>query len=96
MVHAKHRGKQSKTRYKRTKTARQKGMTPITLHMQEFAPGQTVHINVDPSVHSAVPCRRFYGKTGVIVGKQGGCYIVTITDMDAHKDIIVHPAHLRA
>lgn len=96
MVHAKHRGKHSKTRYKRTKTARQKGMAPITVHLQEFALGQRVHINVDPSVHSGVPHRRFYGKTGVVAGKQGRCYLVRITDMHATKEIIVHPAHLRA
>jgi len=61
---------------------------------QQFKDGQKVHIKIDPSVHHGMPHRRMHGKTGHVIGKRGGSYLVSVTEIDATKTIIAHPAHL--
>jgi len=95
MVHHKHRGPRSKTRYKTKKNKRQRGSPSITVRLQEFKPGDRVHVSFNPSVHGGAPFRRFMGKTGLVTGKQGECYVITIRDKNAVKSIIVNPAHLQ-
>lgn len=95
MVHAKHRGIRSKTRHKLRKHVREKGMTSVNVMLREFNKGDKVHIEINPSVHSAMPHRRFDGKTGTVIGKQGNCYLVEVKNIDANRVIIVHPAHLK-
>ncbi len=94
MVKATHKGPRAKGRYMTKKNKREKGMPSVNKMLQEFEVGEKVHVGVNPSVHSAMPHRRFVGKTGKVVNKRGECYIVEVRDMDAVKDIIVHPAHL--
>jgi large subunit ribosomal protein L21e len=95
MVHYKHRGVRSKTRSKYKKTKREKGRPTVNRMLQTFHIGDIVHVNVDPSLHRGMPFRRFVGKTGRIIGKQGSCYLVRIYDMHAEKNIVVHPVHLK-
>jgi len=95
MVSHRHRGVRHKTRAKYKKSKREKGKPTVTKMLQKFKLGDRVHINVDPSLHQGMPFRRFIGKTGLIVGKQGVCYFVKISDMHSEKTIIVHPVHLK-
>ena len=94
MVKAKHKGPRAKARHMSKKSKREKGMPSVNKMLQEFADGEKVHVSINPSVHSAMPHRRFVGKTGVVVGRRGSCFIVEVKDMSALKRIIVHPAHL--
>jgi len=94
MVKAKHKGPRAKSRYITKKGKREKGMPTVNKMLQVFEVGEKVHININPSIHSAMPHRKFIGKTGEVKGKQGNCYIIKVKDMNAVKDIILHPAHL--
>jgi large subunit ribosomal protein L21e len=42
-----------------------------------------------------MPFRRFHGRTGRIVGKQGECYYVEIRDGNSMKKVLAHPVHLK-
>jgi large subunit ribosomal protein L21e len=95
MVHHKHRGKRCGTRAKFRKRKREKGRPTVNKMLQEFHLGDSVHVDVDSSIHQGMPFRRFIGRTGVVAGKQGCCYFVKIHDMRADKTIIVHPVHLK-
>ena len=70
-------------------------MTPITTLLRKFNEGESVHISVNPSQHKGQPYRRFHGKTGVIVAKQGRAYLVQIKDQNATKQVIVSAPHLK-
>ncbi len=91
---ARSRGERRKTRYKLKKSIRERGLLPITRHVREFDMGQSVHINIEPSIHKGMPNPRFHGKTGKIVGKRGRAYIVEVTDGNARKEVISRPVHL--
>ena len=93
MVKHKHHGRRNKSRYKSKKWKGEK--TTITKVLKEFNVGDRVHIVFDPSFHSGMPYRRFIGKTGIVTGKQGTCYLVKIRDMRAEKQALIHPAHLK-
>jgi large subunit ribosomal protein L21e len=93
---AHHNGQKKKTRYKYKKDLRERGMAPVTAAIQEFEPGQRVHIVVNPSVQTGMPHRRFHGRTGVIVGKQGRAWVLEIADGNLTKTVVSLPQHLRA
>ncbi len=95
MVKYKHKGPRSKTRGKMSKSPRERGMPNVNSFLKSFEIGDRVHIKPEPSVHSGLPHRRFHGRTGEVVGVQGACYIVRVRDMNARKNIIVHPVHLQ-
>lgn len=93
MVKYKHHGKRSKSRYKSKKWKGER--TTITKVLAKFKTGEKVHILFDPAFPGGPPYRRFIGKTGTIVGKQGTCYLINIRDQRAQKQVLVHPAHLK-
>lgn len=95
MVRHKKKAPRSKTRHKFRKKPRQRGMPNVNLMLQNFDEGDVVHVNINPSVHRAMPFRRFIGKTGTVVGSRGECYFVVIKDGRAKKKILVHPVHLK-
>jgi large subunit ribosomal protein L21e len=41
-----------------------------------------------------MPHRRYHGKVGVVIDKRGQSYIVSVTQGEAVKEIIVRPEHL--
>jgi large subunit ribosomal protein L21e len=41
-----------------------------------------------------MPHKRYHGKVGKIIDKRGRSYIVSVTQGDAVKEIIVRPEHL--
>ncbi len=70
-------------------------MPPLSLLMHEYRPGDRVYIIINPSVMKGMPHRRYHGKTGVVVGKRGKCYIVEVKVGGKTKTLIVRPEHLR-
>ena len=95
MVKYKHKGPRSKTRGKYSKSHRQRGMPNVNSFLKKFEVGDKVHIIVEPSVHHGLPHRRFHGRTGEVMGTQGSCYKVRVSDMGAQKEVLVHPVHLK-
>ncbi|MEM4259035.1 MAG: 50S ribosomal protein L21e [Candidatus Thermoplasmatota archaeon] len=88
------KGLRSKSRHKLQKKSRDQGVASITRALQEFAPGDRVSVDIDPSVHKGMPHHRFQGYTGRIEGQQGDAYLVGITVGKKHKTLLVRPEHL--
>lgn len=63
--------------------------------LQEIPEGSKVDVHIDSSVHSGLPDKRFKGKTGTVVGKQGSAFLVVLKDGNKEKKLVVGPAHLR-
>ena len=77
------------------KPARKKGMLPLSTILRKYAVGDMVTVILEPSVQRGRPHRRFHGKTGTVMGKQGRAYLVSLKDMGREKLIISRPEHLR-
>jgi large subunit ribosomal protein L21e len=88
-------GNRRKTRYKFTKNIRTKGKVSITKYLQSFREGDKVQLSAEPAIHKGVYFKRFHGKTGTVISKQGNCYKINIKDINMIKTIIVHPVHLK-
>lgn len=86
-------GFRRKTRNKLKKT--EKGKILIKKFIQKFENGQKVLLNADSSVQKGMYFPRFHSKVGVIKGKKGNCYEVSIKDRRKSKILIVHPVHLK-
>jgi large subunit ribosomal protein L21e len=62
--------------------------------LQEYQPGNRVVIKIDSSVHKGMPHKRFHGRIGTILNKRGRSYVVSVSQGEAVKEIIVRPEHL--
>ncbi len=89
-------GMRRKTRDKLSKSIRSKGISPVVRAIQEFEPGEKVHVLLDPSKHKGMPHPKFHGRTGEITGKRGRAFVLKITDGDTTKTLIALPEHLIA
>ncbi len=85
------KGKRAKTR---SKFKRKKGKVAVNKMLQELKPGTKVQINIDSSIHSAMPSSRYQGFTGIVSGKRGAAFEVELSHGGKEKSLIVHPAHL--
>lgn len=88
-------GFRRKTRYKFKKDIRTKGKVSLTKYFQSFNKGERVYLTVEPSIQKGMYHPRFTGKAGVVKGKRGKCYEITINDLGKEKILVVHPVHLR-
>lgn len=88
------KGSRNRSRKKLRKDTRDEGEPPVTHTLREFDEGQKVSIDIDPSVHSAMPHPRFQGLTGTVEGTQGEAYLVSVKDGDKAKTVIVGSEHL--
>ena len=86
------RGIRRKTRSK----FKRKG-PPITVNkvLQEIPAGERVQINIDSSVHSAMPHYRYQGKTGLVLGKRGRAYEVKVRLGNQLNTLVVKSEHLQ-
>ncbi|MEM3616709.1 MAG: 50S ribosomal protein L21e [Candidatus Bathyarchaeia archaeon] len=90
----KSKGYRSKTRRLLKKSPRERGKMRLSKLLHEYQPGNSVVVKIDPSVQKGMPHRRYHGKVGKVVGVRGKSYIVSVTQGDAVKEIIVRPEHL--
>jgi len=75
---------------------REKGGVPkISVLLYPYKIGDKVAIRIDPSVHNAMPHRRFHGLTGTIIGKRGRAFEVEVYLGRKRKILYVTPEHLR-
>lgn len=89
------RGTRKKTRKILSKKPRNRGLSPITMGMQQFEAGEKVNIIIDPSVHGGMPFSRFHGLTGVVVGQRGDAFEVNVKAGNKTKMVVARPEHLR-
>ena len=88
------KGYRSGTRRLFKKEPRERGKIRLSKLLYEYQPSNRVVIKIDPSVQKGMPHRRYHGKVGTIIDKRGRSYIVSVTQGDAVKEIIVRPEHL--
>ena len=88
------KGTRAGTRFKLQRKPKERGLTKITKSLQTFEEGERAAVKIDPSIHKGMPHRRFHGLTGIIVGKQGDCYVVEVKDGNKPKTVIARPEHL--
>jgi len=90
----KSKGFRSRTRRLLRKPPRKRGLPPIGKMLREYQIGDRVHIIIEPSVHKGTPHPRFHGKTGVVIGKRGRAYMISVRDGKAEKIIFARSEHL--
>jgi len=73
---------------------RQRGKLSLSRYFQEFKEGDRVNLKINSSVQKGQFFPRFHGLTGVVTGKRGFCFEVTLRDQDKEKIVFVHPIHL--
>lgn len=77
------------------KNLRSKGKISFTKYFQQFSEGDSVAIVRDLAVQSPGFPERIQGRTGVVIGKRGEAYVVSINDFRRKKTYIVKPVHLK-
>jgi large subunit ribosomal protein L21e len=77
-----------------TKGPREHGKLRLSKLLYEYPPGASVIIKIDSSVHKGMPHRRYHGRVGTILNKRGRSYVVSVSQGDAVREIIVRPEHL--
>ncbi|TRO51633.1 50S ribosomal protein L21e [Candidatus Bathyarchaeota archaeon] len=77
-----------------TKKPREKGKPNLGKLLIEYEMGSQVIIKMDSSVQKSLPHKRFHGKIGTVMQKRGRGYVVSVSDGDALKKIIVRSEHL--
>jgi len=90
----KSKGYRTRTRRLLKKKPRERGKLKLSRLLHQYETGNRVVIKIDPSVHKGMPHKRYHGKVGTIVEKRGRSYIVSVTQGNAVKEIIVRPEHL--
>lgn len=88
------KGSRNRSRKKLRKDVREKGEPPVTHTLRDFDEGDKVGVDIDPSVHDAMPHPRFQGVTGTVTGKQGDAFLVAFRDGGKEKTLIAGPEHL--
>ena len=67
----------------------------MTKYFQSFNVGDRVYLTVESAVQKGMYYPHFMGKAGIIKGKRGKCYEVTINDLGKDKTLIIHPVHMK-
>jgi len=90
----KSKGYRRSTRRLSTKASRDKGRPKLGKLLIAYEVGSQVIVKVDSSTQKSLPHRRFHGKIGTVMAKQGRGYVVSVPQGDAVKEIIVRSEHL--
>jgi large subunit ribosomal protein L21e len=88
------KGYRTGTRRLLTKPPRERGKIRLSKLLQEYQAGSRVVIKIDSSVHKGMPHKRFHGKIGTVINKRGRSYVLSVSQGNAVKEIIVRPEHL--
>jgi large subunit ribosomal protein L21e len=89
------KGLRSKSRSILRKSARTRGLTPITAKLRDFPEGTRVAVVLDPASHGGMPHLRFQGHTGVVAGRRGEAFLVKVVIGKKEKTLIARPEHLK-
>ncbi len=66
----------------------------IRSHLAAFAVGDRVRLVANPNTKDGRPFLRFNGRIGVVAGKRGAAYHVTVNDGDKPKALVISSRHL--
>ena len=67
----------------------------VVRFLQTFKEGEKVGLKAEPAYQKGAYHFKFHGRSGIVTGRQGGCYTVAMSDQGKQKTIIVHPVHLQ-
>ena len=54
-----------------------------------------MNIVIDPSIHKAMPHKRFHGLTGIVQELQGKAFVIKVKVGNKYKHPIISSEHLR-
>lgn len=89
------KGNMFRTRNILKKTPRNKGLPPLGRLLVNYEPGDKVDIKIESSQQKGQPHRRFHGKVGEILYKQGNAYVIKVNDQNKEKQVILRPEHIQ-
>jgi large subunit ribosomal protein L21e len=90
----KSKGYRSGTRRLFKKEPRERGKMKLSKLLYEYQPGTQVVVKIDSSFQKGMPHRRYHGRVGTVINKRGRSYVVSVSQGDAIREIIVRPEHL--
>ncbi len=90
------KGYDSSTRKLYRRAPREKGLRSLRYLLEPFEVGQKVDIILNSQSQKGRPHRRFHGKKGTVLAKQGQAYIVAVKKGNKENKVIANPEHLRA
>jgi large subunit ribosomal protein L21e len=76
------------------KSVKTKGKISFTRYFQEFKAGDSVAVVKEHSIPFGYS-KRMQGRTGKVLGKQGGAYKVEVNDLNRPKVYYIKPIHLK-
>lgn len=88
------KGQRQGTRSIARRSKSQRHRINITAVMHQYSLGDRVAIVIDGGQQRGMPYRRFQGRTGVISGKQGVAWVVSVKDGNKPKTVVARPEHL--
>ena len=88
-------GARAGTRRLFCKDPREKGKISLTRFFMPYKIGDRAVLSAEPAIQWNLYHQRFHGKAGIVIGKRGDCYEITIKDGGKEKMVIVHPVHLK-
>ena len=93
MSNKKAKGVRAKTRDKFKRRGKRLSVNKL---LREFKAGDRVQVNINSSVHSGMPFKRYQGISGVVTGMQGRSLRVALREGNAYRTLIVNAAHLKS
>lgn len=76
------------------KNIKSRGKISLSKYFQELKTGEKVAIVREQSSEPKFPIR-IQGKTGVVIGKKGEAYIISLMDGNEQKTFIIDAIHLK-
>ena len=76
------------------KPIRTRGKLQLSKYFQELKKGDFVAVVKEQAMQPSFPAR-LQGKTGVVEGKRGKSYFVSIKDQNKEKKFLIEPIHLK-
>ncbi len=76
------------------KSPRERGKLGLSRLLREYELGEKVVIKIEPSVHRGMPHRRYHGQVGTVMGRRGRSYVISVSQGNAIKEVVVGPEHL--
>lgn len=89
------KGTRQGTRSILRKSKSDRGRINIGRLMQDYQEGDKVAIVLDAAQQGGMPHRRFQGRTGQIVKRQGVAWVVAVKDGNMAKTVVARAEHLR-
>jgi large subunit ribosomal protein L21e len=90
----KSKGYRAGTRRLLKKEPRERGKIRLSKLLHEYQTGSQVVVKIDPSVQKGMPHKRYHGKVGTVIDRRGRSYVISVTQGNSVKDIIIRPEHL--